>query len=139
MLASGSLHYPLGANSTPDIDLGYLQVARETLVELEIPHVFISTARGSPKRQELFEKTGTFQVCASPQLSLVSELCSIIHQARDGGRLWRKCFDVCGTSDLVLQVPFLEDPNTGVSLFESADIIRYLEETYAVDTEEKLW
>jgi glutathione S-transferase len=30
-----------------------------------------------------------------------------------------------------MQVPWLSDPNTQVSLFESADIVRYLEETYA--------
>jgi glutathione S-transferase len=29
------------------------------------------------------------------------------------------------------QVPYLIDPNTGTSMFESADIIRYLETTYA--------
>ncbi|CAN5923815.1 glutathione S-transferase N-terminal domain-containing protein [soil metagenome] len=31
-----------------------------------------------------------------------------------------------------LQVPYLEDPNTGTKLFESQDIVRYLEATYAV-------
>ena len=30
------------------------------------------------------------------------------------------------------QVPYLVDPNTGVSLFESPDIIDYLEEVYTV-------
>ena len=30
-----------------------------------------------------------------------------------------------------MQVPYLEDPNTGTSLFESADIVRYLDDTYA--------
>ena len=30
------------------------------------------------------------------------------------------------------QVPFLSDPNTGVELFESPDIIDYLEEVYTV-------
>ena len=30
-----------------------------------------------------------------------------------------------------MMVPYLVDPNTGVEMFESADIIRYLEETYA--------
>ncbi len=29
-----------------------------------------------------------------------------------------------------MQVPYLADPNTGRELFESADIVRYLEETY---------
>lgn len=48
------------------------------------------THRGSPKRQELLDKVGHFQV------------------------------------------PYLEDPNQGVSLFESSAIIKYLEDTYAV-------
>jgi glutathione S-transferase len=30
-----------------------------------------------------------------------------------------------------MMVPFLHDPNTRTSMFESADIVRYLEETYA--------
>jgi glutathione S-transferase len=30
-----------------------------------------------------------------------------------------------------MMVPFLVDPNTGVEMFESADIVTYLEETYA--------
>lgn len=30
-----------------------------------------------------------------------------------------------------LQVPYLEDPNTGVEMFESAEIIEYLKQTYA--------
>jgi glutathione S-transferase len=30
-----------------------------------------------------------------------------------------------------VQVPYLEDPNTGVAMFESADIVAYLERTYA--------
>ena len=32
----------------------------------------------------------------------------------------------------VFQVPYLEDPNTGCSLFESAAICDYLEKTYAL-------
>jgi glutathione S-transferase len=30
-----------------------------------------------------------------------------------------------------MMVPYLVDPNTGVAMFESAEIVRYLEETYA--------
>jgi glutathione S-transferase len=30
-----------------------------------------------------------------------------------------------------MMVPYLDDPNTGTALFESAEICRYLEETYA--------
>lgn len=32
-----------------------------------------------------------------------------------------------------IQVPYLEDPNTGESLFESADIVDYLERTYSAE------
>ncbi len=63
---------------------------REKLCELEIPHIIKTCARGSSKRDELFQKTGAFQV------------------------------------------PFIEDPNTGVNMFESAEIIRYLDRQYAV-------
>lgn len=31
-----------------------------------------------------------------------------------------------------MMVPYLVDPNTGTALFESADIVRYLDETYAL-------
>ena len=30
-----------------------------------------------------------------------------------------------------VQLPYLEDPNTGAAMFESADIITYLEQHYA--------
>jgi glutathione S-transferase len=30
-----------------------------------------------------------------------------------------------------MQVPYLVDPNTGAAMFESADIVRYLDQTYA--------
>ena len=31
-----------------------------------------------------------------------------------------------------MMVPYLVDPNSGRSMFESADIVRYLNETYAL-------
>jgi glutathione S-transferase len=31
-----------------------------------------------------------------------------------------------------MMVPYLADPNTGVEMFESADIVEYLERTYAL-------
>ncbi|EFN57564.1 hypothetical protein CHLNCDRAFT_59634 [Chlorella variabilis] len=67
----------------------FCKVVREQLCELEVPHLYRSCARGSPKRQELFEKWGRFQV------------------------------------------PYLEDPNTSVAMFESTEIIKYLKETYS--------
>lgn len=38
------------------------QLVREVLCELELPYLQRSCARGSPKRQELLEKVGHFQV-----------------------------------------------------------------------------
>ncbi|KAG4982331.1 hypothetical protein JHK87_027080 [Glycine soja] len=68
----------------------FCKLVREVLVELELPHLLVSCARGSPKRHILYQKTGTFQA------------------------------------------PFLEDPNTGIEMFESAEIIEYLRATYAL-------
>ncbi|XP_057777926.1 uncharacterized protein LOC130996649 isoform X2 [Salvia miltiorrhiza] len=72
----------------------FCKVVREVLVELELPHILhrlhFSCARGSPKRQVLYERVGHFQV------------------------------------------PYLEDPNTGVEMFESAEIVDYLKATYAL-------
>ncbi|TVU04537.1 hypothetical protein EJB05_47650, partial [Eragrostis curvula] len=101
----------------------FCKLVRETLVELELPHLLhrnelnvtflaakcsvrrsvlysalvsltengcCSCARGSPRRQEFFQKNGTFQV------------------------------------------PYIEDPNTGVKMFESAEIIEYLKTTYSL-------
>lgn len=67
----------------------FVRLVKERLTELEIPHLFKTTAWGSPKRQVMFDTYGKFQV------------------------------------------PFMEDPNTGVAMFESAEIVKYLEETYA--------
>ncbi|WMV44459.1 hypothetical protein MTR67_037844 [Solanum verrucosum] len=67
----------------------FCKVVREVLVEQELPHILHSCARGSPKRQVLYERVGHFQV------------------------------------------PYLEDPNTGVQMFESADIVEYIQATYA--------
>lgn len=67
----------------------FCKIVREVLNELELPHIYHSTPRGSSKRYELFRRTGHFQV------------------------------------------PYLEDPNTGANMFESAEIIEYLRETYA--------
>jgi glutathione S-transferase len=67
----------------------FCKLVREKLVELEIPHLMKSCGRGSPKRQELFDRRGRFQA------------------------------------------PYIEDPNTATAMFESAAIVKYLEETYA--------
>lgn len=33
---------------------------------------------------------------------------------------------------VVMQVPYIEDPNTGTAMFESNEIVKYLNDTYAV-------
>lgn len=38
----------------------------QVLTELELPHLYHSVARNSPKRPLLTEKWGSFQVCSSP-------------------------------------------------------------------------
>eukprot|EP00891_Asterochloris_glomerata_P000220 jgi/Astpho2/220/fgenesh1_pm.00010_%23_5_t len=60
----------------------FCKVVREVLCELELPFVQQTVSRGSPRRQELYDQEGHFQV------------------------------------------PFLQDPNTGASMFESADIMQ---------------
>ncbi|KAL9253715.1 hypothetical protein AKJ16_DCAP04969 [Drosera capensis] len=40
----------------------FSKVVREGLVEFELPHILYGCARGSPKRQELYERVGHFQV-----------------------------------------------------------------------------
>ncbi|KAJ8599514.1 hypothetical protein CTAYLR_009442 [Chrysophaeum taylorii] len=68
----------------------FVKGVRERLCALCLPHVVIPCARGSPNRDALLKKTGSFQV------------------------------------------PYLEDPNTGLALFESNEIEDYLREVYAV-------
>lgn len=40
----------------------FVQLVRERLVELELPHILKTAARGSPKRQQVLDKYGQFQV-----------------------------------------------------------------------------
>ncbi|GAB4816927.1 hypothetical protein N2152v2_003973 [Parachlorella kessleri] len=85
--AKGSFYTPSKVPEQPLVYWGYelspfCKVVREKLSELEIPHLYHSVARGSPKRQ----------------------------------------------------VPYIEDPNTGVAMFESAAIVKYLDETYGAGT-----
>ena len=70
---------------------------------------------------------------ASPYCRLVREkLCTLeipyrLHNVARGSRARSNLRERAGKE----QVPYLEDPNTGAHLFESADILRYLEATYA--------
>ncbi|KAG8376729.1 hypothetical protein BUALT_Bualt09G0094100 [Buddleja alternifolia] len=51
----------------------FCKVVRELLVELELPHILHSCARGSPKRQILYQRVGHFQSLVSPSSSLILE------------------------------------------------------------------
>ena len=64
MVSFACLERPLLPQSYVSFDIiKYLcQVVREAMVELEIPHRWKSCGRGSPKREELFVMTRTFQV-----------------------------------------------------------------------------
>lgn len=70
---------------------------------------------------------------ASPFCRLVRErLCALelpyrLHNVAKGGA-GREAFVARSGK---MQVPYLVDPNTGTELFESAEIVAYLEETYA--------
>ncbi len=70
---------------------------------------------------------------ASPYCKIVREtLCSLelpyhLHNVARGSPS-RAAFEARAGR---VQVPYLVDPNTGSALFESADIVRYLESTYA--------
>ena len=55
-----------------------LQVAREALSELELPHLYRAVARGSPRRQELFKSRGLFQV---PYLEVRPRACEPVGAA----------------------------------------------------------
>lgn len=89
----------------------YSRLVRERLTELEIPYTLHNLGK------EHWKEAGpaTRRITPNPYVP------------REGGKrhaFWLKHGRV--------QVPYLEDPNTGTGLFESADIIDYLERTYAL-------
>ncbi|MGH6629251.1 MAG: glutathione S-transferase N-terminal domain-containing protein, partial [Burkholderiales bacterium] len=55
------------------------------------------------------------------------DLDALIHPCPEGGSRFRPIAQAKGGK---MQFPFLVDPNTGRSLYESADIVVYLSETY---------
>lgn len=69
---------------------------------------------------------------ASPFCRIVREkLCSLeipylLHNVAKGSPGRREFVERTGR----MMVPYLADPNTGIGMFESADIVRYLDETY---------
>lgn len=90
-------------------------------------------ARRSKQPEKLLE-LWSFE--ASPYCRIVREvLCEleipyVLHNVPKKGKT-REAF-VARSGKMM--VPFLIDPNTGKEMFESADIVRYLNDTYALET-----
>ncbi|KAI5013545.1 hypothetical protein ZWY2020_037058 [Hordeum vulgare] len=53
--------------------------------------------------------------------------CHLLHSCARGSPKRQDFFKKYG----LFQAPYIEDPNTGVKMFESADIVEYLRATYA--------
>lgn len=90
----------------------FSRLVRETLCELELPYTLVNLGK------EQFADMGAFGVHAA-----VGEYSPVT-----GGK--REAF-MQKTQRMML--PYLEDPNTGESLFESAHIVAYLQRVYGAD------
>lgn len=88
----------------------FSRLAREVLCEMEIPYLLRNTGKGrwtdigSPAVRDKWHKA-----------------------PKDTGRNRKVLLERTGR----VQVPYLIDPNTGTEMFESADIIAYLQQTYS--------
>ncbi|KAL0347042.1 UNVERIFIED_CONTAM: Alpha carbonic anhydrase 1, chloroplastic [Sesamum calycinum] len=60
-MGKGSSYSPSKLPPKPLEASPFCKVVREVLVELELPHILHSCARGSPKRQILYQRVGHFQ------------------------------------------------------------------------------
>lgn len=89
----------------------YSRLVRERLTELEIPYTLHNLGK------EHWKEAGP----------AVRRITPNPYVPRAGGK--RHAFHLAHGR---VQVPFLEDPNTGVSMFGSGKIIDYLEDTYAL-------
>lgn len=87
----------------------FSRLVREVLCELELPYVLRNTGKGHWK--DLGPPVVRDRLHKAP---------------KDTGRNRKVLFERTGR----VQVPYLIDPNTGREMYESADIVRYLEETY---------
>jgi glutathione S-transferase len=87
----------------------FSRLVRERLCELELPYLLRNTGKG------------TWHDMGPPSVR------DRFHKApKDTGRNRKHLFERAGH----VQLPYLVDPNTGTEMFESADIIRHLEQTY---------
>ncbi len=87
----------------------YSRLVREVLCELEIPYLLRNTGKG-----------------AWTDLGPASFRDNLFKGPKGTGRNRKVLEQRTGR----VQVPYLIDPNTGTEMFESADIIAYLEKTY---------
>ncbi len=92
----------------------FTRVVRSTLTELEIPFIFHNVAK------ERWQDQGPAVLRLKPGQYVPLQ----------GGKR-EKVVEVMGRIGKDIQVPYLEDPNTGAHLFESKDIVNYLNRTYA--------
>jgi len=88
----------------------YSRLVREALCELEIPYVLRNSGKGHWKDM------------GPPMVR------DKLHQSEKGTTRNRK---LLAERTGRVQLPYLIDPNSGKEMYESADILRYLEETYA--------
>ena len=80
----------------------FVKLAREALCTLELPYLLHNVAHGSAAKRTAFAAAFGAQFLSGPRKALGA-----------------------------IMVPLLVDPNTGAAMVESADIVRYLFETYA--------
>ncbi|MFD2230933.1 glutathione S-transferase N-terminal domain-containing protein [Alkalimarinus sediminis] len=83
---------------------------RELLCELELPYLLVTLG----KQQKSDMGPANFRFTLKPYQPIANSKRDAFFKAHGN-----------------VQVPYLIDPNTGISLFESADIIKYLNDTYA--------
>ena len=88
----------------------FTRVVRATLAELELPFIYHNVAK------ERWQDMGPAVLRFKPGK----------YQALAGGKR-EKVMNVMGRD---IQVPYLVDPNTGVKMFESAVIVKYLNKHY---------
>lgn len=88
----------------------YSRLVREVLCELELPYILRNTGKG-----------------AWTDMGPAGVRDKLLKGPKDTGRNRKALLERAGH----VQVPYLIDPNTGIEMFESADIIAYLEKTYA--------
>ena len=88
----------------------FTRVVRASLAELELPFIYHNVAK------ERWQDMGPAVLRFKPGK----------YQALAGGKR-EKVMDVMGRD---IQVPYLVDPNTGVKMFESAAIVKYLNKHY---------